>query len=365
MTMEKLSFDRSAPEGLILRADDGAEFTLTVSPELRAAVRTYAPPAEPEPLPVELPAELKPKDIQGLVRAGADPETLARESGRDLAYVERYAAPVLDERRYVAERASAIPVPGPQNPVPLAELAAARLEAKSVDPEALVWDAAQSEDGWVLRLTFPADSGAKTGRWAIDLEARTLLPLDRIAEWIVEPAQPDAPVPAKTRHLTAVADEPAEPGPDAAPPGLLDDLMDSRGLRQPPPPPPGGDASPPGPRNPARVIEFRPVATPGTQDAAQTPDDEDPGYGEDVEPTLAAPAYTLERALEADGITTERVPIRERNGLTLASTRPDPGQGRAETDPDDDPPPGPKPRRAKRSSVPSWDEIVFGAGKSD
>jgi hypothetical protein len=385
--MDKLSYFESSDQGLVLHGPNGAEFTLEVTPELRAAVRQVAPTPEPEPLPPDVPDTLRPKDIQALVRAGASPEELAERSGQDAAYIARYAAPVLDERLYIAELAQAIPMDGPDGTLTLAELATQRLEPKGIDPETLTWDASYQDGAWVARLSFATDRGPRSGRWSLDLQRNTVLALDQTAEWITEPEPPDAPVPPPTRHLNAVADDVggvAEQVADAAPLSLLDNQMDARGLRQVAPTDPAearADLGAPGdvvefhrptPDNPLELIT-------GDPPMQGDPDMDGDLFAEDgplaagypagpADATTALPAYStyaldddLPETEAQDQVETERVSIKDRAAFhepTLADAHQE-----AEQDPL---PPEPKPRsRAKRSSVPSWDEIVFGASRND
>ncbi|MDR0592285.1 MAG: DUF3071 domain-containing protein, partial [Bifidobacteriaceae bacterium] len=102
--MNELTFERADGDRLICVDQSGAEFAVPITDALRAAAN-QAPKPEAADAVIQIPESLRPKDIQALVRAGADPAELAEASGLELKHVDRYAAPVLDERRYVAAEA--------------------------------------------------------------------------------------------------------------------------------------------------------------------------------------------------------------------------------------------------------------------
>ncbi|MCL2803843.1 MAG: septation protein SepH [Micrococcales bacterium] len=373
--MDVLRYDRQEGDRLILVGPDDTEFAVEVNHELRAAVRAAGRPPLPEAVPQEMPDDLKPKDIQALVRAGADPAQLAKEANAPAEVVTRYAAPVMDERAYVAERSRAIQINREESAPTLEQVTAERLAAKGVELDSLDWDAYHHDGRWICRLDFDLDGEMRTARWLVDLTGRTLTPLDEPAEWMTELELPDSPLPAARRHLTAVAsgdDEFDEFAPDISPPtadtnqlSLLDELMDQRGLRGPvdqglEPTPSALDGD---------VLELRQLTE---VDPAQTPAPAEPA-------TLPAySAYTLENALgdaapQDPGSTTERISLKDRTpdlpeplpGPVAENAQPpasDPAA--AQADPEDQAKPA-RGGRAKRSSVPSWDEIVFGAPKAE
>jgi len=380
--MDELRFERQDGDRLILMGPDDQSYQVVVTAELRAAVRLTARPPLPEAVPNLIPEDLKPRDIQALVRAGADPTELANVTKTKSEHVLRYAAPVMDERTYVAERARLIEIRHQEDSATLEQLAIERLASRGVDPLTMEWDAYYTAGCWVARLDFELAEVVRTARWNVDLAGRRLAPLDEPAEWITEPGPPDGPVPPPRRHLTAVASQadqrtgPAAnaqqdsgPAPGAAAEAsqlsLLDDLMDARGLREPVSLDLKGE---PITAEPAQVFELR------------RPPPQAPGQGSPDLPPYSA--YTLEdaSAAETDAGGTERISLRQRaadlppvlaTGNQPPAAPPDtptPVEG-TELVPPVDPPDKTKTTRAsrpraKRSSVPSWDEIVFGASRS-
>src|SRR5215472_16670892 len=88
---------------LVLRAPDGQEFTLPIDDRLRAAVRGDR--ARLGQIEIELDSQLRPRDIQARIRAGATAEEVAEFAGLPVERVRRFEGPVLAERAFMAERA--------------------------------------------------------------------------------------------------------------------------------------------------------------------------------------------------------------------------------------------------------------------
>ncbi|MDR1118194.1 MAG: DUF3071 domain-containing protein, partial [Bifidobacteriaceae bacterium] len=238
--MNELTFQRAEPGTLIVTDPEGTEHALPVTDQVRAGVREATAHEIPDVV-IQIPEELRPKDIQSLVRAGASPEELAQTSGLELDYVLRYAAPVLDERVFVAGRARGLTLSHELGAPDLERLAAERLAERGVDTGALEWDAVRQAGHWVVRLDFEASEGPSRARWQVDLPTGTLTPLDEQANWIGRAAEPDSPIPPLRRLgvLTGGSEDAEDPA--DSPYSLLDGLMDARGLRDPAPPAEGPD----------------------------------------------------------------------------------------------------------------------------
>ena len=100
---------------------------------------------------------LSPRDIQTRIRAGASLEDVARVAGIEMERVERFAAPVLAERDYVAITAMSSSVrrrgetSGHRN---LRITVTERLVTRGIDIDTIDWDSYRLEDG---RWTVTAD----------------------------------------------------------------------------------------------------------------------------------------------------------------------------------------------------------------
>jgi hypothetical protein len=124
-------------EHLVLAGPDGTRHRLRVDDALRAAVRRDRPQLEQ----LRSPEQVRPREIQALIRGGATAEEIARESGLPVDRVRRYEGPVLAEREYVAEQARAVPIGRESGAPRLGDLVVDRLAARGVGPEGLEWTA--------------------------------------------------------------------------------------------------------------------------------------------------------------------------------------------------------------------------------
>ena len=139
----------------------------------------------------ELESQLRPKEIQARIRAGATVEQIAALAGTSLSRVERFAYPVLLERASVVEKAlKARPaIDGITAGASVAETVAATLAARGHDGS-MAWDAFKDDDGWVLALTWNAGRSENKAHWLFHPgpDGGTLSARDEAAAEIVDPA---------------------------------------------------------------------------------------------------------------------------------------------------------------------------------
>ena len=88
---------------LLLVSDKGEEFTLDITPGLRAALRGDT--SRLGQLEIQMESALRPRDIQARIRAGETPEAVAQAAQTTVEKIMPFAGPVLAEREHVAERA--------------------------------------------------------------------------------------------------------------------------------------------------------------------------------------------------------------------------------------------------------------------
>ncbi len=130
---------------------------------------------------------LSPKEIQARVRAGSSAEEVAAETGWPLAKVERYAGPLLAERAYVAQLAQAVEVRRSGGAVTgvgvtLADTVARVLWDEGMIRASVTWDARRRDDGkWVVIASFTTSRGPVQASWTYDNAGRNLHPIDEAA----------------------------------------------------------------------------------------------------------------------------------------------------------------------------------------
>ncbi len=355
-------------ESLHLSSEDGNSFALPIDEALRSAL-TRAARADRTEVPA---APLSPREIQTRIRAGATAEEVAAASGMSIEHIMRYEGPVLAEREYIATQARNVEVSAPQThegyrsifgeePANLGEMVAYRAHSLGIDGASLEWDAWRSTDGsWDIVATFDVPGSADAlnvesisedslARWIFNPGRKSLQNANRWAQVLSE-LEPIETQQVGPRRLSAVVDHPfdVEANADgteavdfeaavADSEELLDVLSARRGQRL------GLDEA--GDDNLAAMLTRIPsTQRPGTPH----PDDD---------PRLAGPANPETGGLPRlyDGVSTRTTQISVVPALRPAAEPNE--EADAEGSGDED---AAGKKKAKRSSVPSWDEIVFG-----
>jgi len=362
-------------EHVVLEGPDGQRFRVRVDEALRAAVRRDRPHLEQAR--VGAAGTLPPREIQARVRAGETAEEIAESSGMPVELVRRYDGPVLAERAWVAEQARRTRIGHEPSAPILGDLVTDRLATREV--RAPEWDAFRSGAGpWTVEVRFETAGAARSARWSYDSANRRVRALDDEARWLSETELPDTPV---RRHLAPVRDRifdveveevlrpllasvdlpvAAEPGPEDGPTrALLDDLAGRRGVRQ-EVDPEGDDEEFPG-FGPQHAFDFEnpELTVPAAHPPASHPEEAHDARVLRMPTKADPPAGPVERA-ERDAHLATRT-------SSPPTGRAGDGAGREDTAGKsasrvDVPHDGPRSRGKRgRASVPSWDEIVFGA----
>ncbi|HEY0641387.1 MAG TPA: septation protein SepH, partial [Pseudonocardiaceae bacterium] len=186
------------PERFSLRADD----------KLRAAARGDLPRLGQ--IEIELENQMRPREIQARIRAGASVEQVAAIAGMPPEKVDRFAYPVLLERSRTAElaqRAHPVRDDGPDVRT-LGEVVAGTFGMRGQDYAAVTWDSWRGEDGkWVVRLQWQTGRSDNAAHWTFHPGAHggTVTVLDEFAADLIDPT---AGKPLRTvRPVTPLAEQ--------------------------------------------------------------------------------------------------------------------------------------------------------------
>lgn len=183
-------------EHLLVSAPDGTEYRLPVDEVLRNALRRAAAAGRPGKEPVDL----RPRQIQALLRSGYSVDEVVVEHNLPRERVEPFEPPVLAERTFVAQQARQQRVGHDSDSPTLGDLVVDRLAARGVDVDDLTWNARRAPgESWEVGVTFVAAHKERTAIWKVDLQARTLVAADDEARWLSE-----TDVSPGRRHLNAV-----------------------------------------------------------------------------------------------------------------------------------------------------------------
>lgn len=175
---------------VILEDPDRRErFTVPADERLRAAARGDV--QRLGQMSMELESQLRPREIQARIRAGASVEQVAAAAGVPLQRIERFAYPVLLERARISEMArEAHPIrdDGPDVRT-LSEVVASTFMLRGQEYDQAEWDAWRGEDSkWVVALSWSVGHSDITARWAYHPGAHggTVTALDEHATDLVD-----------------------------------------------------------------------------------------------------------------------------------------------------------------------------------
>ena len=184
-------------DGSVVLEDSGRRerFTVAADEQLRAAARGDL--TRLGQIAIELESQLRPREIQARIRAGASVEQVAAAAGVPPQKIERFAYPVLLERSRtaeVAQRAHPMRADGPDARM-LGDVIAHTFGLRGQEYTEAEWDSWKGEDGkWVVALSWRAGRSDNRAHWTFHPGAHggTVTALDEHASDLVEglPARP-------------------------------------------------------------------------------------------------------------------------------------------------------------------------------
>jgi Protein of unknown function (DUF3071) len=331
----------SSENSFILRADDRLRGLLKPRPS--------ATDTRPE-------SALSPREIQSRLRAGETAEDVARAAGIPVTRVARYEAPIAAERVRIVDEVRRASAPGPHRVSPgrqLGTIVDERLTDEGLDPALALWLARRRPDGTWLVTVDLADHHAE---WSWDSGARRVRAQDGGAHKMVSPTRSSAESLIAVAQAAGVTTEAqaaaaAEPPAPLAPARAVGESMPASSES-------GSSRSTASSRSGFVVLpgEGAGGAAPAAARAeagAPATLDQVPGASAPA-PAAAEPAAASWSPSEGD------VPG---SGGSAGSSEPSASTSDAAESADE-----PVVRQAKsgkrRSAVPAWDDIVFGARRS-
>ncbi|MFE3289708.1 septation protein SepH [Rhodococcus sp. NPDC059234] len=171
-------------------SETGERFRIPADDKLRAASRGDV--AHFGQIEIESESQLRPRDIQARIRAGATIEQVAEEAGVSAKKVERFAHPVLLERARAAEMAQGghpVRENGPTVET-LAEIVTLAFRTRGHNIDDATWDAWRDDDGhWIAQLQWQAGRTGNAAHWRYQPDAHggTIAALDSTATDLLDP----------------------------------------------------------------------------------------------------------------------------------------------------------------------------------
>ena len=177
--MDDIRLVEASDEYLVLETATGERYRLLLDDQLRAATkRTLATKSVSD--------TMSPREIQEQIRAGASVAHLASITGLASELIEKFAAPVLDEIAFVVASAQSIRLsiagsrPNTTEHVEFGEVIAARLRASGASENQ--WQAIKLEgSAWRVSVNFNLGTESHLAAWLFEPKKLTLAPENDMA----------------------------------------------------------------------------------------------------------------------------------------------------------------------------------------
>jgi hypothetical protein len=387
MIMTDLRFESSDGEYLLLQGADGTSYRLLIDDGVRRAIRRDVVTDEDA-------AKVSPREIQLEIRAGLSIEDLVAKTGASFEYVEKFAAPVIDELAHITSSALSVRITmagdrySETTQVEFGAVIANRLANAGVAN--YTWTVRKSDNGgWQLHCNY----GDNTATWAFDPRKLSLTPENENAVSLsTQQSLTEGPIPklrpvVVTDHIegatssqpTEVISAPATPAvePPVANPVLRSVAPVTEAPSAPVAPVVASAVTPVAPAAPANEAPAL-SETANLLDALRKRRLEREGVIERPEPVTSgfiAPSFDddtfedeatqesayedeLSQEIEAESTITAPVTVIHDN-YTDADTQ------AIELPAEEDVVEEAKPKKPGRTSMPSWDQIVFSTKPED
>jgi hypothetical protein len=345
---------------LLAASDDGDRYRIVVDEAMQSKLRRLAADHK------ESGVKISPREIQAHIRGGMSAEDVAELTGASLAYVQRFEAPIIAEREHIVAQALSVPVRTSADVDVLGEAStfggAIRDRLASLGATGERWASwKEDEGGWIVKLSFTADDIDHDARWSYEPRKAHLAPANAEAttlsqhgelpqEGLIPRLRPVAPlVPDETRFDTGQFEfvetthaEPRKPEATGATPVPFAPVQIPIGAIK-----RADDDQPKDVQNTADLLEALRRRR-GEREAAAAQQDSQP-IELDLPPTDEPQAADSESA-EPPTISGPTPVVVPAGGFASRDSGPLGTRGSS---------------RRGRASMPSWDEIVFGARGDD
>lgn len=334
--------------GALLAANDSGErFRIAIDEMLQSRLRQLKPD------PVTGP-KVSPREIQAHIRAGLSADEVASLTGAAIGYIERFEGPIVAEREHIVSSALGVPVRTGADIDPLSEGdtfgAVIRDRLASLGASGERWTSwKEPEAGWIVKLTFVADEVDHDARWTFEPRKMALAPSNADAHTLSQQGELQTGLIPRLRAVTPMVPVPDESRFDSGA-FAFDDTPVAAQSR---PEPPFG-RTPQNMNNSITIQAIKRADDDEPRDVHQTADllealrkrrgeREAAGLRDSQPQAVDVPLATFDDADAPSPTETPAIPqTLERSGNT-----------------------GPVRGKRGRKSMPSWDEIVFGARTDD
>jgi hypothetical protein len=163
--------------GALLAAnDEGEQYRIAIDEVLQSTLKQSKADSPAGP-------KVSPREIQAHIRGGMSADDVASLTGASLEYVQRFEGPILAEREHIVSSALSVPVRTAAAVDPLGEddtfgvVIRDRLSSLGASGERWAsWK--EDEGGWIVKLSFTADEIDHDARWGYDTRKHSLSALN-------------------------------------------------------------------------------------------------------------------------------------------------------------------------------------------
>ncbi len=181
-------FDHVTPDGDLVFAADGMPFLVRVddtferavleAKQIRSEKRITTAVHQQRTLPIS--------QIQSLIRAGADPEHIARQYELSEVIVRRFATSIEAEKKYAIEQFLRVRAPKESKVRTLSELIDRTLAAARVRPESVQWKATRRGlEPWRISATFISAGHRIHAEWSWNMHDNTVVCINNAASKLI------------------------------------------------------------------------------------------------------------------------------------------------------------------------------------
>jgi Protein of unknown function (DUF3071) len=159
---------------LLVVAEDGTRFRIPIDEMMQSKLRQSVPDPGTGP-------KLSPREIQAHIRSGMSAQDVASITGASFEYIQRFEGPVVAEREFVVQSALGVAVKAAADTDPMSQgrnfgtVIRERLhELGAIDERWASWK--DPEAGWIVKLSFTAKDIDHDARWSFDPKKQSLSP---------------------------------------------------------------------------------------------------------------------------------------------------------------------------------------------
>ena len=327
-------FDHVTGEGALVFSTDHGYFTVELNDALeRAILEAKQIRAERhDDKPVHQQSTLPISQIQALIRAGADPDQVARKYALNSALVRRFAAPVESEKNYAIEQFLRVRAPKESRVRTLAELIERTLVAARIPRESVQWKATRRGlEPWRIIASFQSAGHPIHAEWSWNMHDNTVVCINNAARKLIGEADttPAVGIGDQNAALNEALPNAANLPGDSARSARIEMTVSAWNEQSQPTQGEQHSASTEAAQQASDIKESAPAAP---QEPVRQPDAEEATSTDDHAPSFDTPDVI---DVHVEAVQTEQAQ------------------------------PAKPAHRGRRSPIPSWDEIMFGKAPKD